>query len=140
MNEVDLSNKKVWKVAVIGCGAFANWQYLPNIRKEASADIVAAVDIIPQRAQKACEEYNIPNWYDSVYALIENRDFDIGNRCGIYPGSSRDKYGCSRCRESILLRKSLPHRRLNFLISKLTWQRKKVLSLCAHRYTQCGTI
>ena len=69
--------KRVWKVAVVGCGAFANWQYLPNIRKEANADIVAAVDIIPERAQKACEEYNIPNWYENVYELIEKCDFDI---------------------------------------------------------------
>ena len=74
---MDKSQKKVWKVAVVGCGAFANWQYLPNIRKEANAEIVAAVDIIPGRAQKACEDYNIPNWYESVYELIEKCDFDI---------------------------------------------------------------
>ena len=74
---MDKSQKKVWKVAVVGCGAFANWQYLPNIRKEANAEIVAAVDIIPERAQKACEDYNIPNWYESVYELIEKCDFDI---------------------------------------------------------------
>ena len=49
---MDKLQKKVWKVAVVGCGAFANWQYLPNIRKEANAEIVAAVDIIPERAQK----------------------------------------------------------------------------------------
>ena len=77
MNDLNSSNKKIWKVAVIGCGAFANWQYLPNIRKEANAEIVAAVDIIPERVQKACEDYDIPNMYDSVYSLIENCDFDI---------------------------------------------------------------
>ena len=69
--------KKIWKVAVVGCGSFANWQYLPNVNKEANAEIVAAVDIMPERAQKACEEYNIPNWYSSVYELIEKCDFDI---------------------------------------------------------------
>lgn len=72
----DLEKKK-WKVAVIDCGFFANVQYLPNIRKEANADIVAAVDIIPERAQKACEDFNIPNWYENVYELIEKCDFDI---------------------------------------------------------------
>lgn len=70
-------SKKTWKVAVIGCGMFAHAQYLPNIRKEANADIVAAVDIVPERAQQACEQYDIPNWYASVDELIEKCDFDI---------------------------------------------------------------
>ncbi len=70
-------SKKQWKVAVIGSGTFANWQYFPNITKEANAICVAAVDIIPERAQKACEDYGIPNWYSSVDELIEKCDFDI---------------------------------------------------------------
>ena len=69
--------KKQWKVAVIGCGSFANGQYLPNIAKETHAVCVAAVDIVPERAQQACEKYGIPNWYSSVYELIEKCDFDI---------------------------------------------------------------
>ena len=97
---MDKTQKKVWKVAVVGCGAFANWQYLPNIRKEANAEIVAAVDIIPERAQKACEDYNIPNWYESVYELIEKCDFDIAIARGIDSGASRDKYGGSRRRQA----------------------------------------
>ena len=68
---------KKWKVAVIGSGSFANWQYFGNIEKEANAVCVAAVDIIPERAQKACEDYGIPNWYASVDDLIANCDFDI---------------------------------------------------------------
>lgn len=68
---------KVWKVAVVGCGFFAHAQYLPNITKEANAECVAAVDIIEERAVAACEKYNIPNHYKSVYELIEKCDFDI---------------------------------------------------------------
>ena len=68
---------KKWKVAIIGCGSFANSQYFPNVSKEANAETVAAVDIIPERAQAACAKYGIPNWYSSVYELIEKCDFDI---------------------------------------------------------------
>ena len=68
---------KKWRVAVMGCGMFANGQYFPNIAKEANAECVAAVDIVEERAIKACEKYNIPNHYKSVYELIEKCDFDI---------------------------------------------------------------
>ena len=71
-----MANKK-WKVAVIGCGSFAHGQYLPNISTEANAECVAAVDIVFERAEQACEMYGIPNAYHDVYELIEKCDFDI---------------------------------------------------------------
>ena len=52
---------KKWKVAVVGCGSFANGQYFKNISKEANAECVAAVDIVIERAQEACRKYNSPN-------------------------------------------------------------------------------
>lgn len=68
---------KTWKVAVIGCGFFANAQYFPNIEKEANAVCVAAVDIVEERAIEACEKYHIQNHYKSVDELLEQCDFDI---------------------------------------------------------------
>lgn len=68
---------KKWKVAVIGCGSFADWQYFPNISSTANAECVACCDIIPERARAAAEKYNIPNWYENVYELLEKCDFDI---------------------------------------------------------------
>lgn len=72
-----MSEKKAWKVAVVGCGSFANAQYFPNIAKEANAVCVAACDIVSERAQAACEKFGVPEWFTNVYELIEKCDFDI---------------------------------------------------------------
>lgn len=68
---------KIWKVAVIGCGMFANSQYLPNITKEADAELTAVVDIVEERAMEAYEKYNAKEYYFSVDELLEKCDFDI---------------------------------------------------------------
>ena len=45
-------SQKQWKVAVIGCGMFANGVYLPNISREANAILVGCADIIFERAEQ----------------------------------------------------------------------------------------
>lgn len=69
--------KKTWRVAVVGCGSFANGVYLPNIEKEAPAKCVAVCDIIPERAKETAERFGVPQWYPSVYEMIKKCDFDI---------------------------------------------------------------
>lgn len=69
--------KKVWRVAVIGCGMFGTGVYIPNISKEASAKCVAVCDIIPERAKETAERFNVPFWYTSVDEMIKKCDFDI---------------------------------------------------------------
>lgn len=68
---------KEWKVAVVGCGSFADWQYFPNVFKTPGACCVAACDIIQERAIAASKKYNIPEWYPNVDELIAKCDFDI---------------------------------------------------------------
>ena len=70
-------SQKQWKVAVIGCGMFANGVYLPNITREANAILVGCADIIFERAEAACKKFGCPNAYHDVYELLEKCDFDI---------------------------------------------------------------
>lgn len=69
--------KKIWRVVVVGCGMFGTGVYIPNIKREASAECVAVCDIIPERAQEVAERFGIPEWYTSVDEMIKKCDFDI---------------------------------------------------------------
>ncbi len=45
------------KIGIIGCGGIANGKHMPAIRKLDDVEMTAFCDIIPERAQKAAEEY-----------------------------------------------------------------------------------
>jgi predicted dehydrogenase len=45
------------KVAIIGCGTIANAAHIPSYMKNPEAEIAYFCDIIPERAEKAVEEY-----------------------------------------------------------------------------------
>lgn len=69
---------KKWKVAVIGCGTFANGVYLPWMTREANCECVAAVDIIFERAEKVCKKFGVPKSFHDVHELIASgTEFDI---------------------------------------------------------------
>lgn len=68
---------KVYKVAIVGCGAFSGVEYLPQISKIKSVELVALCDIIPERAKAYAEQAGIPQWYTSLDDLLEKCDFDI---------------------------------------------------------------
>jgi predicted dehydrogenase len=45
------------KVGVVGCGGIANQKHMPSLTQTKLAEIVAFCDIVPERAEKAAEEY-----------------------------------------------------------------------------------
>ncbi|HPA60612.1 MAG TPA: Gfo/Idh/MocA family oxidoreductase [Clostridia bacterium] len=45
------------KLGIIGCGGIANNKHLPSIKKLGKAQVTAFCDIVPERAQKAAEEF-----------------------------------------------------------------------------------
>ena len=68
---------KVYKVAIIGCGAFSGEVYVPDLKKMEETELVAVCDIIPGRAEAYAARAEIPEWYTSLDDLLEKCDFDI---------------------------------------------------------------
>lgn len=67
--------KKV-KVAVIGCGSVSG-QYLPNLAKSPFAEVVSVCDILPERAEKRGNEFQVPNRYPHIDQLLAGVPFDL---------------------------------------------------------------
>ena len=49
------------KAGIIGCGGIANGKHMPAIKEMGGVDLVAFCDLIPERAEKAREEYGTPD-------------------------------------------------------------------------------
>ena len=52
---------KKFKVGMIGCGFIATGKHLPNIAKQADAEVVAFCDIVPERVQAAAQQFGAPD-------------------------------------------------------------------------------
>ncbi len=70
-----IADRKI-KIAVIGCGSVST-QYFPHISKSPFVELVSACDIIPERAKKAAEKYNIPNYFPHIDQLLAGPKFDL---------------------------------------------------------------
>lgn len=68
---------KVWKVGLVGCGAIAAWNYLPELSDMPNVEIVAVCDIIPERAKEYSRRFKVPNWYDNIDEMLKKSDFEI---------------------------------------------------------------
>jgi predicted dehydrogenase len=69
------SGKKI-KIGLIGCGSVSG-VYLPHLSKSPYVDLVSVCDIIPERAKKRAEEFNIPNQYTHIDQLLAGVPFDL---------------------------------------------------------------
>src|SRR5258705_6923254 len=74
-SSLGIADRKI-KVAVIGCGSVST-QYLPHITKSPYVEVVATCDIIVERAKKAAEKYNVPNYYPHIDQLLAGSKFDL---------------------------------------------------------------
>ena len=64
------------RVGVIGCGSVSR-MYLSNLAACPFVDLVAACDIIPERAKAAAEKFRIPNHYPGIERMLAGAPFDL---------------------------------------------------------------
>ena len=71
--------KKV-KIAIVGCGGIANQKHMPSLAKfPERAEMVAFCDIIPERAEKAAEQYGVPGAkvYTDYKEMLADKSIEI---------------------------------------------------------------
>jgi predicted dehydrogenase len=64
------------RVAIIGCGSVSR-MYFPNLKRSPHAELVSACDIIPERARHRAQEFDVPNWYPNIEAMLDGVPFDL---------------------------------------------------------------
>ncbi len=73
--------EKTINVAVIGCGSIANCAHIPNYLKLPNVRITYFCDIIPERADKAVEEYGCGTAVYDYKTLLGRDDIDVVSVC-----------------------------------------------------------
>jgi predicted dehydrogenase len=64
------------RVGVIGCGSVSH-QYLPQLTKSRSVEVVSLCDIRYERAQKQGENFNVRNTYPNIEAMLAGEQFEF---------------------------------------------------------------
>lgn len=72
---------KKLKVAIIGCGTIANNAHIPAYMGNPKAEIVAFCDIIPERAEKAVEQYGVGRAVVDYHELLNDQEIDAVSIC-----------------------------------------------------------
>lgn len=65
------------RIGIYGTGNFARRTHIPNLRKLADAEIVAACDVNANSLKAAAEEFSIPRIYADGHQMLEKEDLDI---------------------------------------------------------------
>ena len=70
---------KTYRIGIIGCGGIANGKHLPSLSKLGNVEMTAFCDIVPERAEKAAEQYGASGAkvYTDYRELLEDQTLDI---------------------------------------------------------------
>ena len=64
------------RVGVVGCGSVSS-QYLPHLSKSPHVELVSTCDLIPERAVRRAQEYNVPHHFADVQAQLAGPPFEL---------------------------------------------------------------
>jgi len=64
------------RVGHIGCGSVSG-AYLPVMTKHPNVEVVSVCDIIVERAKKRAAQFNVPNVYPNIDAMLAGAEFDF---------------------------------------------------------------
>ena len=70
-------NQEKIRVAIYGCGRFANRVRMPNLLKLDEVEIVALCDVNPQSLKSTAEEFNVARTYQDGHQMLANEDIDV---------------------------------------------------------------
>jgi predicted dehydrogenase len=69
------------RVGIIGCGGIANGAHLPGYALLPNVKLVAACDIIPDRAKKTAEDYSMDYTFTDFHKMLEMDELDAVSVC-----------------------------------------------------------
>jgi len=78
-----MEEKRVLKVAIVGCGGIANGKHMPSLAKIPEVQMVAFCDIIEERAQEAAKKYGIDGAkvFSDYRELLKDSSIDVVHVC-----------------------------------------------------------
>src|SRR5690554_4497626 len=78
-----MSDKRIVKVAIIGCGGIAFGKHMPSLSKLDNVELVAFCDIIEERAQRAAKEYGTEDAkvYTDYKELLKDETIELVHVC-----------------------------------------------------------
>lgn len=97
--------KKV-RLGLIGCGRIAK-NHFDAVSQISEADFVAVADIIPEKVQKAAEEYHVPGIYTDYHEMLAKEKLDLVSICspsGMHPNMGVD---VARAKVNVLTEKPM---------------------------------
>jgi predicted dehydrogenase len=78
-----MSNERVLKVGIIGCGGIANGKHMPALANLGNVKMVAFCDIVEERALEAAKKYGVEDAkvYTDYKELIKDETIDVVHVC-----------------------------------------------------------